>query len=308
MGALCKILGGCPLDSRFVGAGLILQRIESSLHETVWRMADPQSPRAQAFVALEDGGGHVEGRAAHWEGTASPALLWLAQPGTLRFRADAGTAGYIGWVSEEFLARTTADYSEASILGLVAGHDRQLRLAPGPAQEVFDTLGALHHEFDTPRAGSGIVVAALFRILLVTMLRLAGAETPLEGGGSNTRFLQRFRELVEANFRAHWPIARYAETIGVSHDRLHSLCTRQLGKTPKALVAERLAREAGLGLERSTLSIEQLSYALGFRDPAHFSHFFKRVTGVSPGTFRRRVTGAARDGQIASTTTFADWP
>lgn len=295
------------MDSR-LGAGLVLQRIESSLHETVWRLTDPKGLQAQALIVVEDGGGRIEGRAGGDESIAGPALLWLARPDALRLRAEAGSAGYVCWVGEEFLARTMADYAEASILGLVTGRDHRLDLAAAGAQDVFDTLEALHRELKVPRAGSGIVVAARFRILLVAMLRLAGVQAPLEGAGANTRFLHRFRELVEVNFRAHWPIARYAEAIGISHDRLHSLCTRQLGKTPKALVAERLAREAGLGLERSTLSIEQLSYALGFRDPAHFSHFFKRVTGVSPGAFRRRVTGAARDSQIASTTTFADWP
>lgn len=287
----------------------MLQRIESSLHDTVWRLADPQAPRARAFVVVEDGGGRLEGGGEAGAVSTGPDLLWLARPGAQRFRAEAGSVGYVGWVGEDFLARATADYSEASILGLVTDRDRHLMLdAPGAAQDVLDALRALHRELEAPRAGSGIVVAAQFRILLVAMLRLSGVEAPLEGSGSNTRYLQRFRELVEANFRAHWPIARYAEAIGISYDRLHSLCTRELGRTPKALVAERLAREAGLGLERSTLSIEQLSHALGFRDPAHFSHFFKRVTGISPGAFRRRVTGAARDSQLASATSFADWP
>ena len=308
MGALCEFLGRTRLDSR-LEAGLVLQRIESSLHDTVWRLADPQTARARALVVVEDGGGRVEGGTEPGEIAIGPALLWLTRPAALRFRAEAGSVGYVGWVGEDFLARTTADYAEASILGLVTDRDRHLVLdAPGAAHDVLGALRPLHREMEAPRAGSGIVVAAQFRILLVAMLRLSVVEAPLEGSGSNTRYLQRFRELVEGNFRAHWSVARYADAIGISYDRLHSLCTRELGRTPKALVAERLAREAGLGLERSTLSIEQLSHALGFRDPAHFSHFFKRVTGISPGAFRRRVTGAAKDSQVASATSFADWP
>ncbi len=113
--------------------------------------------------------------------------------------------------------------------------------------------------------------------------------------------------LLEANFKAQWPVARYATHIGISHDRLHSLCTRKLGRTPKALIAERVAREAALALERSTLSLEQLSFVLGFRDPAHFSHFFKRMTGVAPGAYRRTVR-AGTGNRPASPTNFADWP
>ena len=51
-----------------------------------------------------------------------------------------------------------------------------------------------------------------------------------------------------------------------------------------------------MALERSTLSIEQLSHSLGFRDPAHFSHFHKRMTGLAPGKFRKMLGSAANTG------------
>ena len=83
---------------------------------------------------------------------------------------------------------------------------------------------------------------------------------------------------------------------------------RELDKTPKSLIAERLAREASLGLERSTLSIKQLSYSLGFRDPAHFSNFFRRMTGMTPGRFRKLMATASPDSDGFSPPSFADWP
>jgi AraC-like DNA-binding protein len=180
----------------------------------------------------------------------------------------------------------------------------------GPdANAVSVSLAAILAETQTPRIGLSMVVAAHIRILLVAIVRLSGLDdTALEGSGAASRFLQHFRQLVEGNFRAHWPIARYAAAIGISHDRLHAICVRLLDRSPKALVAERLAREAGLGLEHSTLSIEELSYGLGFRDPAHFSHFFKRMTGIAPGAFRKRMADTARDNRAASPANFADWP
>ena len=288
--------------------GLSVQRIESSLHPTVWRLAEPGA-RARALVLLEDGEGRIERSDAESLVVTGPSLHWLVRAGGTRFRAEAGSTGYIGSASETFLAQLSADYADASILSFAADRDHHLSQAAfADGLDVPAILVVLHRELQKPQVGSAIVLTAQLRILLVAMLRLSGLDASVEGAGADARFLQTFRTLLEANFRAHWPVGRYAERIGISHDRLHSLCTRKLGRTPKALIAARVAREAALGLERSTLSLEQLSYALGFRDPAHFSHFFKRIMGLSPGAYRRRIIGSARSGQVVAEATFADWP
>jgi AraC family transcriptional activator of pobA len=293
--------------TELASTSILTQRIGSSLDRTVWRLGRQQQA-GRAIVLIEDGGATVETSGEPRE-FLGPALCWLNAPQLCRLSIAAGSTGYIAEIAEDMVTRAVGDFSEAPMLGFVLEADLDLALdARGDSAAALASLVAIHAEQQAPRSGSGMAITAHLRILLVAMLRLSGLEDAQpQGGGSNARFLQRFRQLVEGNFRAHWPIARYAETIGISHDRLHSVCRRVLQKSPKALVAERLAREAGLGLERSALSIEQLSYALGFRDPAHFSHFFKRMTGMAPGTFRRLMARTA-PGQAASPANFADWP
>lgn len=291
-----------------VTAGVVVQRVSSGLGQAVWRLGRQQHA-ARAIVLIEDGEAVLE-TGADRSVIEGPALCWLTDPPRHRLTLRAGSAGYIMEVSEDIVGRTVGDFSGSPMLGLILERDLTLRMQSGAdANAVGMSLEAILVETQTPRIGLGMVVAAHVRILLVAIVRLAGLDdTALEGSGAASRFLQHFRQLVEANFRAHWPIARYAAAIGISHDRLHAICVRLLNKPPKALVAERLAREAGLGLEHSTLSIEELSYVLGFRDPAHFSHFFKRMTGIAPGAFRKRMADTARDNRAASPASFADWP
>jgi AraC family transcriptional activator of pobA len=288
--------------------GVMVQRIGSGLGQAVWRLGR-QPEAARAVVLIEDGEALLE-RGSERSVVEGPALCWLTDPTSCRLTLRAGSAGYVMEVTEDIVVRAAGDFSGSPMLGLILERDLTLEMRAGSdAGAVGASLQAILLEMHAPRIGLGMVVAAHIRILLVAIVRLSGLEdTALEGSGTASRFLQHFRQLVETNFRAHWPIARYAAAIGISHDRLHALCVRLLNKPPKALVAERLAREAGLGLEHSTLSIEQLSYALGFRDPAHFSHFFKRMTGFAPGAFRRRMSDTARDNRAASPANFADWP
>src|SRR5690606_14838975 len=110
------------------------------------------------------------------------------------------------------------------------------------------------------------------------------------------------------NFRGRWSITRYADALGVTPDRLHSLCTAGTGKSPKALVSERLAQEAALRLERSTITIQRLGHALGFNDQAHFSNFFRRMTGVAPSAYRRMRLEAAPQQEVRPAVSFAEWP
>ena len=226
----------------------MVHRFSGGLGSAVWRLGrQPQVSRA--IVLIEDGEAILEGPAGP-SAIEGPALCWLTDPQHHRLTLRAGSAGYVMEVSEGIVVRAAGDFSGSPMLGRLLERNLTLAMQPGPDVTAAATsFGAILAETQSPRIGQGMVVAAHIRILLVAIVRLAGLEdAALEGSGAASRFLQHFRQLIEANFRAHWTIARYADAIGISHDRLHAICVRLLGKTPKALVAERLAREAGLGL------------------------------------------------------------
>ena len=79
--------------------------------------------------------------------------------------------------------------------------------------------------------------------------------------------------------------------------------------TKKAGDAKRLAQEAVLRLEQSAVSIQRLAHALGFSDQAHFSNFFRRMTGEAPSAYRRsraRPSGSRAAWRSASSSAAAD--
>ena len=42
-------------------------------------------------------------------------------------------------------------------------------------------------------------------------------------------------------------------------------------------------------LERTAEPGDRISYAVGYEDPASFRRLFKRITGISPGAYRRKL-------------------
>lgn len=85
----------------------------------------------------------------------------------------------------------------------------------------------------------------------------------------------------------------YATQLAVHVNHLNKVLKETTGHSTTALLNERLAQEAKLLLRRSRWSVADVSDALGFADPAHFSHFFKRQTTLTPLAFRQASTQLA---------------
>lgn len=286
------------------------ERIESSLHSRIWSFNRQAEAMARQLVLLTDGAGEAEVEGVRFA-IAAPAVAWLGGMKPGRLRAEAGATGYRGWASDAMAIAAIGDEADSVSLRYLA--DRSFVLSLSGLEEqaalIERCFNGILAELRQPLEGSPLLLSALLRIMLVTMLRISGGEEiALPGIGEKSGLLRRFRQLVEMNFRSHWTVARYADALGISTDRLHAICTAGIGKSPKALISERLAHEAALRLERSSLTIEQLGHSLGFNDPAHFSSFFRRMTGTPPGRYRKAAAGSRLQGARAPTAGFADWP
>ncbi|WP_425418021.1 helix-turn-helix domain-containing protein [Oricola indica] len=294
----------------FTKLPIYVSRRESGLQRRIETLKRGVGEKAHILFLLADGDARIEGRGSE-TALSGPSIAWRQAAGDFRLVMEAGSAGFIAEIAEETLVRSIGDFFESAALHTLFDSDwvRSFEDDRGAHDAVRRHLDSILDEVTTPQAATGMMIVAHLRIILVTILRASGIdEVASFTHGNNAHYLQRFRQLLEAGFRAHHPVGHYAQELGITHDRLHAICVRELDKTPKSLIAERLAREAALGLERSTLSIKQLSYSLGFRDPAHFSNFFRRMTGLPPGRFRKMMAVVTPDSGDFSPPSFADWP
>ena len=159
-----------------------------------------------------------------------------------------------------------------------------------------ETLAALNHywaliaqEFSRPQQGRETMLTALAQALFTLLLREA---PPNDRSAYSVRgemqLFQRFNHLIDRHFCQHLTVPDYAGKLGISESRLTELCRRFANQPPKRLIFERILREARRQLLYSAQSIHQISYTLGFKDPAYFAPFFHRMEGCSPSQFRSR--------------------
>ncbi len=101
--------------------------------------------------------------------------------------------------------------------------------------------------------------------------------------------MEAFEKLLEAHYLEMHKPADYAKLLAMSPNNLSKRCMRYFGKTPSALIQERLVTEAKKRLHLTRQSVKEIAYALNFEDEFYFSRFFKKVTKVSPQTFREKT-------------------
>ncbi|WP_232522386.1 helix-turn-helix domain-containing protein [Marinimicrobium alkaliphilum] len=177
-------------------------------------------------------------------------------------------------------------------LGVQAGVLTHSTCCPLPSGEslVGNLFSALHGEYLAQRPGRELLMESIAASILIWVYREAlkqgGAPDRLQD--KNDRYLLRFTDLLEEFFKTQQPIQFYAERIGVTPARLNTLCRRLAGRTALQMLHERLLLEAKRNLTYTSMTISEVSFHLGFSEPAYFTRFFKRMTGQSPSEFRQQ--------------------
>lgn len=133
------------------------------------------------------------------------------------------------------------------------------------------------------------VVLPLLEALFEQYSLLVRTSTLPEDGMASVRkgmIFRQFLSLVSANFAAHRELCFYADALCIS---VHYLCEAVFavgGHYPKYYIHQALVSEAKYLLAYTDQSAAVISEVLEFSNPAWFSRFFKRETGLTPGEFR----------------------
>lgn len=251
--------------------------IEPHVHHGLYQVLWLQ--RGRASLVLDEWRGEVEG----------PAAIVVPPRVVHGFRFAPGTDGLVLTLSARFLVE--GDFQA------VGEAFRALFAAPGVLGLATDTANAerlsalfreLAAEFSLPASAESPVVGWLARSVVwrLAQARAQGQQAPSERAHRHQALFTRFQLLVEQHFLAHWPVEKYASRLGLSTARLNRLVQAEGARSALELVHERLTREACRRLIYVAAPAANLSAELGFEDPAYFSRFFKRRTGMSPHKYR----------------------
>lgn len=165
-----------------------------------------------------------------------------------------------------------------------------------------DDLNQLEHyfrnieqEFQSHKVSRVPALKSLVSLIFIQLVRLGDVIAPrMTKCSGDLNLFRSFNELIENHFLEHWPLSKYAKALALTETRLNDICRRVADISSKKLIFDRQMQEAKRLLIFSDASINSICYQLGFKDPAYFSRFFTRHTGVRPSDYRHQQLNAAR--------------
>lgn len=102
------------------------------------------------------------------------------------------------------------------------------------------------------------------------------------------RAIQVAQDWVAVHFSVANPLEEMARRSGLAERTFKRRFTNATGLSPLAYVQRLRTEDAKRRLERTEASIDEISWQVGYEEPAFFRRLFKRITGVPPGAYRRR--------------------
>lgn len=110
----------------------------------------------------------------------------------------------------------------------------------------------------------------------------------VESMGRSGELYNQFLDAVERFYYRYADVAFYAEQLNVSSPYLGQVTRRIAGRSPKAIIDERITAEIVSLLTTTTYPLKEIAHRLGFSSQAHLSRFFKKQKGISPLQYRQK--------------------
>lgn len=109
-----------------------------------------------------------------------------------------------------------------------------------------------------------------------------------EPRGRSMELYQSFVKAVETHAKTNSDVAFYADCLNVSPRYLSQVCRKLGQKTPKQIIDTALIGCIQRELTLTAHTFQEIAYECGFSSQAHFSKYFKKLTGLTPSEYRRR--------------------
>ena len=152
-------------------------------------------------------------------------------------------------------------------------------------QELWQITSQLQYEYNRSPINSSILKSYLD----ILVLRCVEFNSDINAKPRNTLPAEfvKFKQMVDNEYLHNKNPGWYAGQLGINLRKLNNICKVASGVTCSEYIISRVLLEAKRLLYHSNLTVKEISYYLGFEDPAYFNRFFKKKHGTTAGEFRK---------------------
>ncbi len=219
--------------------------------------------------------------------------LFFINPGQVHsLELETMKDGIVILFTEDFLCQVTANSDLLGSIELFQNFDNKPVFIPEIFRNHLQIITEiLENEFNQSHIFQKDLLYAYLRAFLIQCIRIKNQQTK-EDKPIMTKpqeILRHFKELVEKEYKTSHKVKDYADKLNITANHLNDIVKLQLGKTAKEIIQNRITLEARRNAYYTDCNLKEITYFLGFDDPAHFSKFFKKQTGITFLEFREQI-------------------
>ncbi|MCP6763032.1 MAG: AraC family transcriptional regulator [Fischerella sp. CENA71] len=155
--------------------------------------------------------------------------------------------------------------------------------------QIESIVQSIHNEIQQNRWGSRLYLDSLANLLVIHLLRNY-TSSPLKlreyQVGLGEFRLKRVLEYINAHLEQDIELADLAEVADFSQCYFASLFKQSMGIAPWQYVVQQRVELAKKLLKQRNKSISEIALQCGFNSQSHFTQQFRKMTGVTPKTYR----------------------
>ena len=228
-----------------------------------------------------------------------PGTIYFTNPGHIKgFFINQLEACYIITLTEAFLKENVHQDVFEEFPFLLAETVAPSVLPPDEFGE-FETLYLqIYKEYHANSPYKYRILGNLFVVLLLKIKdKFWKGYNPLEEGDRSSQIVGAFKQTLESHYRQlsegsleyHYQVQDYANAQNLHPNYLSQVVKSKTGKSVNTWISEKMIAEAQALLRNTTLTAKQISHRLGFSEATHFSSYFKKHTGLTPGKYRKQA-------------------
>jgi len=224
-----------------------------------------------------------EGAGFHWVDTQkfqiTPPVVYFLSGQLHYWEMTAIPKGFVMLFREDIV-------TQGDLLNLVRNLEGSVNINTADVEGLEFIFSEMESEYKNPSANSKEMIHGYLKVVLIKLLRNKQLSTTVAG---NESVYGRFLQLIQNSHPiSNLKVNDVASSLNVSPQHLNAILKKMKGKSAGELIDEQVILEAKRYLLHTDKTVSEIAFELSFADPSHFVKHFRKSTGQTPQTFRKR--------------------